>query len=224
MAHEIFYTGFNYFTRRINLKIMWQSFKRFILAGLIAILPFAATIWILQIIFYFLEGLSSPILRKFEVEIPGMGLILTLAMIFLLGVFITNVVGRRLYNWGERILHNIPMVSTIYSTLKQFTSAFSGERVSSFRKVIFMQYPREGLYTMCFVTNETINEGGEVYYHVFVPTTPNPTSGVFIIIPKKDAIHTSLKIEEGLKAIISGGILDPGEKSISSYLPGKDKT
>lgn len=89
---------------------MWQSFKRIILTGLIAMLPFAATLWILQLIFSFLEGLTAPILRRFGIEIPGMGLILTLVMIFFLGLFITNIVGRRLYNWGERILHNIPMV------------------------------------------------------------------------------------------------------------------
>lgn len=202
---------------------MWQSFKRIILTGLIAMLPFAATLWILQLIFSFLEGLTAPILRRFGIEIPGMGLILTLVMIFFLGLFITNIVGRRLYNWGERILHNIPMVSTIYSTIKQITNAFSGARVNSFRQVIFIQYPRKGLWTMSFVTNESKNDSGEEYYHVFVPTTPNPTSGVFTIVPKKEAIHTNLSIEEGLKAIISGGILDPGEKPISSYLPGKDK-
>ena len=202
---------------------MWQSFKRIILTGLIAMVPFAATLWILQLIFSFLEGLTAPTLRRFGVEIPGMGLILTLVMIFILGLFITNVVGRQLYNWGERILHNIPMVSTIYSTIKQITNAFSGARVNSFRQVIFIQYPREGLWTLSFVTNESKNDSGEEYYHVFVPTTPNPTSGIFTIVPKKEAIHTNLSIEEGLKAIISGGILDPGKKPISSFIPGQDK-
>ncbi len=202
---------------------MWQSFKRIILTGLIAMVPFAATLWILQLIFSFLEGLTAPTLKRFGVEIPGMGLILTLVMIFILGLFITNVVGRRLYNWGERILHNIPMVSTIYSTIKQITNAFSGARVNSFRQVIFIQYPREGLWTLCFVTNESKIDSGEEYYHVFVPTTPNPTSGVFTIVPKKEAIHTNLSIEEGLKAIISGGILDPGKKPISSFIPDQDK-
>ncbi len=200
---------------------MWQSFKRIIFAGLFAVVPIAATVWILQLIFFFLEGLTAPILKRFGLEIPGMGLLLTLAMVFFLGLFVTNVLGRRLFSWGEKILHNIPMVSTIYSTIKQITNAFSGATVRSFQKVIFIQYPREGLWTMSFVTNESVNDKGEAFYHVFVPTTPNPTSGVFTIVPQKDAVHADLSVEEGLKAIISGGILDPGEKPISTYIPEK---
>ena len=112
-------------------------------------------------------------------------------------------------------------MNTIYNTIKQITSAFSGSAVKSFQQVIYIQYPREGLWTMCFVTNQSQNENGEEFYHVFVPTTPNPTSGVFIITSKKDVIHPDISVEDGLKAIISGGILDPGE-SLSGKLPQSD--
>ena len=197
---------------------MWQSIKTRIIAGLLAIVPIAVTFWILKFLFTFLDSLASPFLKKVGIEIPGLGIILTLLFIFVLGLFITNVLGKTLFNWGEKILAKLPIVNTIYNTIKQITSAFSGSTVKSFEQVIFIQYPREGLWTMCFVTNQSKNENGDTFYHVFVPTTPNPTSGVFIVIPKKDAIHPDISVEDGLKAIISGGILDPGN-SLSGKLP-----
>jgi len=197
---------------------MWQSIKTRIFAGLLAIVPIAVTFWILKFLFTFLDSLASPFLKKVGIEIPGLGIILTLLFIFVLGLFITNVLGKTLFNWGEKILAKLPIVNTIYNTIKQITSAFSGSTVKSFQQVIFIQYPREGLWTMCFVTNQSKNENGDTFYHVFVPTTPNPTSGVFIVIPKKDAIHPDISVENGLKAIISGGILDPGN-SLSGKLP-----
>ena len=197
---------------------MWQSIKTRIIAGLLAIVPIAVTFWILKFLFTFLDSLASPFLKKVGIEIPGLGIILTLLFIFVLGLIITNVLGKTLFNWGEKILAKLPIVNTIYNTIKQITSAFSGSTVKSFQQVIFIQYPREGLWTMCFVTHQSTNENGDTFYHVFVPTTPNPTSGVFIVIPKKDAIHPDISVEDGLKAIISGGILDPGN-SLSGKLP-----
>jgi uncharacterized membrane protein len=199
---------------------MLQSIKRRIFAGLLAIVPIAVTFWILKFLFIFLDGLAAPFLKQTGVEIPGLGIILTLLFIFLLGLIITNVLGKTLFSWGEKILDKLPIVNTIYNTIKQITSAFSGSTVKSFEQVVFIQYPRVGLWTMCFVTNQSENINGEPFYHVFVPTTPNPTSGVFIVVPKKDAIHPDISVEDGLKAIISGGILDPGI-SLSKDLPDK---
>ena len=199
---------------------MWQSIKRRIFAGLLAIVPIAVTFWIFKLLFTFLDGFAAPILKRIGIEIPGLGIILTLVIVFLLGLLVTNVLGKTLFKWGERILAKLPIVNTIYKTIKQITSAFSGSTVKSFQQVIFMQYPRIGLWTMCFVTNESQNETGEEFYHVFVPTTPNPTSGVFIIVPKKDVVHPNISVEDGLKAIISGGILDSGI-SLSGKLPSK---
>ncbi len=199
---------------------MWQSIKRRIFAGLLAIVPIAVTFWILKLLFTFFDGIAAPILKRIGIEIPGLGIILTLVIVFVLGLLVTNVLGKTLFNWGERILAKLPIVNTIYKTIKQITSAFSGSTLKSFQQVIFIQYPRIGLWTMCFVTNESQNETGEEFYHVFVPTTPNPTSGVFIIVPKKDVVHPNISVEDGLKAIISGGILDSGI-SLSGKLPSK---
>ena len=197
---------------------MFQQIKRHLIAGLLAIVPIALTFWILRFLFRFLDSFTAPILKNIRIEIPGLGIILTLLFIFLLGLFITNVLGKTIFNWGERILTKLPLVNTIYNAVKQITNAFSGKSMKNFKQVIFIQYPRKGLWTMCFVTNQSKNESGDEFYHVFVPTTPNPTSGVFIVIPQKDAVHPDISVEEGLKSIISGGIIDPGI-SLSTKLP-----
>ena len=197
---------------------MFQQIKRHLIAGLLAIVPIALTFWILRFLFRFLDSFTAPILKNIGIEIPGLGIIPTLLFIFILGLFITNVLGRTIFNWGERILTKLPLVNTIYNAVKQITNAFSGKSMKNFKQVIFIQYPRKGLWTMCFVTNQSKNESGDEFYHVFVPTTPNPTSCVFIVIPQKDAVHPDISVEEGLKSIISGGIIDPGI-SLSTKLP-----
>ena len=196
---------------------MWAFFKRITFAGLFAIVPLALTFYIIKIIIVFLDQLTAPIMARINLEIPGFGLILTLLIIFALGIFVTNVLGRRLFSWGERLISSIPLVKNIYNTLKQITNAFSGAtQTENYQRVIYIQYPRKELWTISFVTSESVDGSGEEYYHVFVPTTPNPTSGVFIIIPKKDAIEADLTIEEGLKAVISGGLLAPKQSPLDT--------
>ena len=196
---------------------MWAFFKRITFAGLFAIVPLALTFYIIKIIIVFLDQLTAPILEKIKLEIPGFGLILTLLIIFSLGIFVTNVLGRRLFSWTERLISSIPLVKTIYNTLKQITNAFSGAtQTENYQRVIYIQYPRKELWTISFVTGESVDGSGKEYYHVFVPTTPNPTSGVFIIIPKKDAIEADLTVEEGLKAVISGGLLAPEQSPLDT--------
>ena len=194
---------------------MWAFFKRITFAGVFAIVPLALTFYIIKIIIVFLDQLTAPIMARINLEIPGFGLILTLLIIFALGIFVTNVLGRRLFSWGERLISSIPLVKNIYNTLKQITNAFSGAtQTENYQRVIYIQYPRKELWTISFVTSESVDGSGEEYYHVFVPTTPNPTSGVFIIIPKKDAIEADLTVEEGLKAVISGGLLAPEQSPL----------
>ena len=196
---------------------MWAFFKRITFAGLFAIVPLALTFYIIKIIIVFLDQLTAPILEKIKLEIPGFGLILTLLIIFSLGIFVTNVLGRRLFSWTERLISSIPLVNNIYNTLKQITNAFSGAtQTENYQRVIYIQYPRKELWTISFVTGESVDGSGKEYYHIFVPTTPNPTSGVFIIVPKKDAIEADLTVEEGLKAVISGGLLAPKQSPVGT--------
>ena len=112
---------------------MWQRIKRRILAGLLAMLPLVATYWVVSILFKFLGDLASPFLEQLGIKIPGLGIILTLLVIFLIGLFVTNVLGRTILTWGEKILSRLPIINTIYGTVKQITNAFSGPNVKSFK-------------------------------------------------------------------------------------------
>ena len=188
---------------------MISHFRRIILTGLFTIAPVALTFYFLKVIFVFLDNLSSPIFKRMEIYIPGMGIVLTLLLVYFLGLFVTNILGKRFLNWLETLFKNIPLVNTIYNTIKQITQAFSGTTGKNFQSVVYIQYPRKNLWTLAFVTGDSENENSVEFFHLFVPTTPNPTSGVFIILPKSDAIETNLNVEEALKSVISGGMLAP---------------
>lgn len=197
---------------------MWTHFKRTILAGIFTIVPLALTGFILVFMFRFLDSVSAPILNIIGFHIPGLGILLTILSVYLLGVIIRNVLGRRLFSWGEKIVLAIPLVSTIYKTIKQFINAFSGTADGkSFQKVIFLQYPRVGVWTLAFVTGESVDANSVEYYHIFVPTTPNPTSGFFIIIPKRETMLTEMTVEEGIKMVISGGLIAPPENELHNF-------
>ncbi|MDP6684442.1 MAG: DUF502 domain-containing protein [Candidatus Marinimicrobia bacterium] len=192
---------------------MISHLRRVILTGLLAIVPVALTFYILKLIFSFLDNLTSPILG--DIYIPGLGILLTLLLVYFLGLFITNLLGKRFLHWLETVIKNIPLVNTIYNTIKQITQAFTGTTGKNFQSVVYMEYPRKDLWTLAFVTGESKNEKNEEFYHLFVPTTPNPTSGVFIVIPKKDAKETGLTVEEALKSVISGGMLAPKQHNLN---------
>lgn len=197
---------------------MWAHIKRTILTGVFTIVPLALTIFILRLIFSFLDNISAPILKYIGFHIPGLGILLTFLVVYILGLIIRNVLGRQLFTWGEKILFNIPLVNTIYKTIKQFTSAFTGTTEGkNFQKVIFLQYPRMGVWTLAFVTGESVDGNGVKYYHIFVPTTPNPTSGFFIIIPQNDTMKTDMTVEEGIKMVISGGLIAPPNNQLHKF-------
>ena len=194
---------------------MISHFRRIILTGLLAIVPVALTFYILKGIFTFLDNLTSPIFKEMDIYIPGLGILLTLLLVYFLGLFITNILGKRVLYWLEKLIKNIPLVNTIYNTIKQITHAVTGTSENNFQSVVYIEYPRKELWTLAFVTGESKNENQVEFYHLFVPTTPNPTSGVFIIIPKKDTRKTELNIEEALKSVISGGMLASKQHNLS---------
>lgn len=179
------------------------------------IIPVAATVYILRLLFHLFD--NFPFLDTIiPVRIPGLGVIISLVVLFLLGLLVTNFLGKKLIEWGEWILKKIPVASTVYDTAKQITQAMTGTATRAFQKGVWIEYPRRGLWTLAFVTGESKDGGGKEYYHLFVPTTPNPTSGFMLVIPKTDAIDTKMSVEVALKAIISGGMLAPRENRIGA--------
>ena len=147
--------------------------------------------------------MSDPILKRFNLDIPGLGIILTVLLIYILGFLVTNFLGRKIFNIGERIVKRVPIVNMIYTTLKQITDTFTKGSTDAFEGAVYIQYPRQGLWTMAFISGESKTKDGVPYYHLFVPTTPNPTSGFFLMIPQADTVATGMSVEDGLKTIIS---------------------
>ena len=191
-----------------------QNFRSKLFAGLATLLPLYLTFFVIKFLFVTLEEMSDPILKRFNLDIPGLGIILTVLLIYILGFLVTNFLGRKIFNLGERIVKKVPIVNMIYTTLKQITDTFTKGSTDAFEGAVYIQYPRQGLWTMAFISGESKTKDGVPYYHLFVPTTPNPTSGFFLMIPQADTVATGMSVEEGLKTIISGGLLAPDENPL----------
>ena len=152
------------------------------------------------------------------VNIPGLwGLILTILILLITGVLTANFVGRSLVGWWESVLERIPVVRSIYSAAKNFAEVVFSESSQSFKKVLLIEYPRRGVYSLAFQTSTNLGEiqgrTGEDVVCTFVPTTPNPTSGVIIMVPRKDVIELDMDVDEALKMIISLGVVVPKWRS-----------
>ena len=191
-----------------------QNFRSKLFAGLAALLPLYLTFFVIKFLFVTLEEMSDPILKRFNLDIPGLGIILTVLLIYILGFLVTNFLGRKIFNIGEQIVKKVPIVNMIYTTLKQITDTFTKGSTDAFEGAVYIQYPRQGLWTMAFISGESKTKDGVPYYHLFVPTTPNPTSGFFLMIPQADTVATGMSVEDGLKTIISGGLLAPDENPL----------
>ena len=191
-----------------------QNFRSKLFPGLATLLPLYFTFIVVKFLFISLEETSGPLLKKLGFNIPGLGIILTIILIYILGLLVTNFLGKKIFRLGEKVVKKVPVVNIIYSTLKQITDTFTKGSKDTFKGAIYIQYPRRGLWTMAFISGESISKEGIAYYHVFVPTTPNPTSGFFLLVPQSDSVKTGMSVEDGLKTIISGGLLAPEQNPL----------
>lgn len=200
------------------------TLRRTFLTGLIVLTPVLVTIWVVRLVLKTVTDAVTPtvqgLIHVLHIEqdwvqfiAPLIGLILSALVIYFLGALAGNVLGRQLIAGLERLLMQIPVVRGIYSATRQFLQTFSGDKNKAFNKVVLFEYPRKGLWTMGLLTGETRgevqNETAEDVVSVFVPTTPNPTSGWLIFVPKNDLKELSMSVDDAFKMIISGGILTP---------------
>lgn len=186
-----------------------QNLRSKLLTGIITLLPLYLTYIVLKFFFKTLNDISEPILNRLNIEIPFLGVLLTLLLVLSIGIAVTNFLGKKFFEIGEKIVKKVPLVSSIYLSIKQILDTITNSSTDEFKGTVYIQYPRKGLWTMAFISGESISESGEAFFHLFVPTTPNPTSGFFLMIPKEDAIESNMSVEDGLKTIISGGLLAP---------------
>ena len=201
--------------------------KKYLLAGLLVWLPLAITIWVLHAVLNTLDGVFEAMLTASQAvlpeaargplqllkQIPGLGVIVMVAGLLLTGVFAANIAGQWALRQGSRVLTHIPIVKSIYSSVKQVSDTLFSSSGNAFREAVLVQYPREGSWTIAFVTGRPGGEAADHlhadYLSLYVPTTPNPTSGFFLMVPRKDVIALSMTVDEALKYIISMGVVAP---------------
>jgi uncharacterized membrane protein len=199
-----------------------KRIRRIIVAGLLVWLPLGITIFIIRLLLDLL-GQTYKIIPEFlrpesilGFSIPGFEILLALVIIFATGLIAANFIGKSLVGWWESFLDKIPLVRNIYSPLKKFSELILSDQTQSFSKVLLIEYPRKGLYSLCFQTSKNLGEiekkSGRDVVCVFVPTTPNPTSGLILMVPQEDVIELDMSVEDGLKMIISLGVVVPVER------------
>ena len=200
-----------------------KNLRRYIVAGLLVWLPLAVTYQLLKFVVgqmdrwldSFLEWLPATYHpdQMLGIEIPGLGVIFTFLLLVITGMLAANFVGRAFVKGWESLLDRIPVVRAVYSAVKKFAEMVFSDKSESFKNVLLIQYPREGLYSLAFQTSSELGEvqgrTGEDVICTFVPTTPNPTSGFIIIVPRKDVIVLDMDVDEALKMIISLGVVIP---------------
>ena len=208
--------------------------RKYFITGLLVLVPLAITLWVLTLIVGTLDQSLLLMPEKwrpqslFGFTLPGLGTILTLVIIFLTGLVTRNFLGNRLLTWWEMLLNRIPVVNSIYSSVKQVSDTLFSSSGNAFRKALLVQYPRQGCWTIAFQTGVP---GGDVknhlqgdYVSVYVPTTPNPTSGFFLMLPRAETIELTMSVDEALKYIVSMGVVAPpapGQKAVLPELQSK---
>jgi len=199
---------------------MLSFFRRSIIAGLLVWVPLGVTVFVIS----FLVGIMDKTLVLIPVQyqpdtllgfhIPGLGVVLSILVVFVTGVIFANLFGRQLVSIAEYLLSRIPLVRSIYAGVKQLMETVFVSGGQSFRKVLLLEYPRKGLWTLAFQTGTDVGEAqlktGNDVINVYVPTTPNPTSGFFIMVPKNDVVELDMSVDDGLKMLISMGAVVPG--------------
>lgn len=201
---------------------MLLKLRKYLITGLLIWVPLGVTALVIKLLVEMLDKtlLLLPVAWRpanlFGFDIPGLGIVVSALFIFITGFLITNFAGRRLVAWGESWLERIPLVRSIYSALKQVTETVLSPDKKSFRQVVLIEYPRKGIWIIGFQTSNSPEEfnqlSGEKLLTIFIPTTPNPTSGFIIMVPEKDTIKLDMDVEDALKMVISLGVVTPQHK------------
>jgi uncharacterized membrane protein len=201
--------------------------KKYLITGLLVWLPLTVTIWVLQAVLGVLDGVFGAVLTASQTllpsaahapietlrHVPGLGLVVLLAALLLTGAFAANMFGQWWLRQGNRLLNKIPIVKSIYNSVKQVSDTLFSSTGQAFREAVLVQYPRQGAWTIAFVTGrpsgEVVQHIGTDHVSVYVPTTPNPTSGFFLMLPRAEVVHLRMSVDEALKYVISMGVVGP---------------
>ena len=205
-----------------------KKLKKYFLTGLVVLGPLGMTVLVVQWVVGVMERLILNLLPDalhpstlFGRYIPGFGVIGTLLLVLLVGMLTTNFLGRTLVAWSERVMGKIPLIKGIYGLFRQVTDTLFSKDKGGFRKVVLVEYPRRGLWSIGFITGISEGELQQVTPHrlinVFLPTAPLPTSGFYVLVPKEDVLELQMSIDEAFKLVVSGGMVNPPDRG--AHLP-----
>ncbi len=202
---------------------MLRIFRKYFITGLIVILPVVITFWIIRIVFLFFDGILGKYIRilfekrHYEAYIPGTGLLLSILIVFLIGFVVHKILGKKFVSWVERWFSNLPGVKHIYSPTKQVVDFLFVKHRASLKKVVLVEYPRKGIYSIGFLSCDHAPTSskvvGEDIVGILVPSTPNPLTAYFMFVPRSTLIFPEMSVEEALNFIISGGIASNSKSS-----------
>lgn len=207
------------------------TFRRYLIAGLLIWVPLGITILVVRLLINWLDGTVTLIPEAYRPEtllgfaIPGLGVLLSFIVVILTGLFAANLFGRKLVKLWEQFLSHVPLVRSVYSGAKQLAETMFSAEGQSFRKVLLVEFPRRGLWTLGFLTGRDQGEAqkktGRNVINVYIPTTPNPTGGYFVMVPKEDVLELDMSVDDGLKMLMSMGAVVPGVNQALSELAPK---
>jgi uncharacterized membrane protein len=190
--------------------------KKYFITGLLIWIPFGITIWVINLVVTTMDSLLPAVLEPrgwLGIDIPGLGVVLAVAVVFFTGLLTANIIGQRLLALWEATLARIPFFKSIYNGVKQVSDTLFSSSGQAFRKALLVQYPRHGSWTIAFQTGtpggDVVNHLRGEYVSVYVPTTPNPTSGFFLMMPRADVVELDMSVDEALKYVISMGVAAP---------------
>ena len=191
------------------------------LAGILITVPIGVTVWIFLWIFNAIDRFLRPYIEDIFDPPRGVFFAITLLLVYLAGVIASNVLGRRLIRYGESLLARVPIANYVYSGIRQIMQSFAAPDKTGFMQVVLVEFPRRGTRTIGFITNESSDKSGKKLLNIFIPTSPNPTSGFLQIMDEDDVIRTNLSVDDALKMVVSGGRMSPQEVSDKLFVEGR---
>lgn len=223
-------------------RSIFAYLRRWFFAGLLVTAPIVVTVYIIWLVIDLIDGQVAKLLPEYlnpqqylDFHLPGFGLIIGTVVIMIIGATTTGIVGRSLVRLGERLVNSVPFVRTVYGSIKQIMETIMASQSDAFREVVLVEYPRRGIWAIGFVTGATKGEiqnmSSENLVNVFVPTTPNPTSGFLLFFHREDTVRLDMGVEEAVKMVVSGGIVTPedpranrvSKPMISNGVPARKK-
>lgn len=214
--------------KKANSRVR-EGLKEYFLTGVLVLIPSVVTLWVLKAVLDFVDGFFAGLPLEYQpqtyVPVPGVGIVVTAVLVLVVGLLARNYLGRVTYYYGDAMMSRVPVLSSVYKGVKQMLGTVVSSPSQNFSKVVLIEYPRKGVYTIAFLTGaargEIQNIAQRRMFNVFVPTSPNPTSGYLLILPEEDIVPLKMTVEDAFKLVISGGMVNPGEgeETLDRHLP-----